>query len=115
MSHTQAVFEHSYQTEHIRQNLHRHGFNVLFPDTNVWDHDIESLLQDMSLKRDPNAPAEVSSEDLEAIQQRADVTHLCEVFEAARSMNPNRDRPWRPMYMQYNALIKRLSALTVVH
>jgi hypothetical protein len=58
----------------------------------VWDRDIESLLRDLSLKRDPNAPAEVSSEDLEAIQQRADVTHLREVFEAAQSINPNRDR-----------------------
>jgi hypothetical protein len=89
MSHTQAVFEHSYQTEHIRQNRHRHRFDVLFPDTNVWDRDIESLLRDLSLKRDPNAPAEVSSEDLEAIQQRADVTHLRKVFEAAQSINPN--------------------------
>jgi hypothetical protein len=114
MSHTQAVFERSYQTGQVRENLHRKRFEGLFPNPDIWDRSIELVLQDMTLKRDQDAPAEVSSKDLATIEDRKDVCHLREAFETKKKIDPRRDGVWRPLYMKYRAFVRRLSELAVV-
>jgi hypothetical protein len=114
MSHTQAVFERSYQTGLVRENLHRKRIEGLFPQPDMWDRNIESQLQDMTLKRDQNAPAEVSAEDLAMIAHRTDVRELREAFESAKKVDSRRDGDWRRFEMKHRARVRRLSELDVV-
>jgi hypothetical protein len=78
MSNTTAVFQKSYQTEHIRVDLLKTRFQQVYSDDGLWDDALERTMRTMSLKRDPNAPTSPSPENLLNIERRQDVSDLRE-------------------------------------
>jgi hypothetical protein len=112
MSNTTAVFQKSYQTEHVRVNLLRTRFKQLYPDDTLWDDGLERAMRTMSLRRDPNAPVAPSPEDLRSIELRKDVSDLRERLRKAKAVNRNRGT-WNALFMQVRNLVQHLSDLSV--
>jgi hypothetical protein len=104
MSNTTAVFQKSYQAEHVRVNLLRTRFKQLYPDDTLWDDGLERAMRTMSLRRDPNAPVAPSPEDLRSIELRKDVSNLRERLRKAKA--GSRDRgTWNTLFMQVCNLV----------
>lgn len=71
ISQTTAVFEKSYQTEHIRDNLTALTFKKVKKDCRFFER-----LRDVSLTADPNAPIYPTDEQLKMIEGREDLMAL---------------------------------------
>ena len=112
MQNTSAVFEKSYQAEHIRVNSLRLRFMPLYPDEEGWrSGPLERAMRTMILKSDPNAPVEPSTEYLQSFERRLDVSTLRRDIKEAKAA---KDREtWRPLYFKVNRLIGNLSKQAV--
>ena len=86
MQNTSAVFERSYQAEHIRVNPLRLRFMPLYPDEEAWHSEpLERAMRTMMLKRDPNASVEPSTEYLQSFERRRDVSALRRDLKEAKA------------------------------
>jgi hypothetical protein len=113
MQNTSAVFEKSYQAEHIRVNPLRLRFMPSYPDEEAWHSEpLEQAMRTMILKRDPNAPVAASTEYLQSFERRRDVFALRRRLDEAKA---TKDRTtWRPLYFQLKRLLDNLSRQAVV-
>src|SRR5437016_4069263 len=112
MSNTSAVFQKSYQAEHVRVNLLRIRFQQMYPHEGTWDDGLERAVRSMSLRRDPGAPVAAGPEDLQSFELREDVSDLRDRLRKAKAANPDR-RTWHAIDMRIRHLIQYLSGLVV--
>ncbi|CAP71387.1 uncharacterized protein PODANS_6_2430 [Podospora anserina S mat+] len=88
MSNTTAVFESSYQPEHIRQEL----MPIIFgTDAAGEHHSLFRSLQRATLLRDVNAPLYPTEEDEKSLRQREDITKLTWEYEQAKTRSSSPD------------------------
>jgi hypothetical protein len=114
MQNTSAVFEKSYQAEHIRANPLRLRFMPLYSDEEEWhSEDLERVMRTMVSRCDPNAPVEPSTEYLQSFGFRRDVSDLRKRIADARAEKNSRREDWRPLYFKYKRLIENLSRQAV--
>lgn len=90
MSSTSAVFQKSYQAEHVRVNLLKTRFKQLYPDEGMWDDGLERAMRTVSLRRDPNAPVAPALEELQSFELCKDVSDLRERLRKAKAANQDR-------------------------
>lgn len=112
MSNTTAVFQKSYQAEHVRVNLLKTRFKSVYPDAGLWDDGLERAMRTMTLRRDPNAPSAPSPEDLQSIELRRDVSDLRERLRMAQAASSDR-MTWNALLMRVRYLVEHLSDLVV--
>lgn len=114
MQNTSAVFERSYQAEHIRENLLRSRFMSQYADEEAWHSEaLERAMRTMILKSDPNAPIEPSNQYLQSFELRRDVTEFRRDIEKGKA-NGDRNK-WRPVYFRLKRLVESLSKQAVKH
>ena len=85
----------------------------LHPDEEAWRSEpLERAMRTMSLKSDPNAPVEPSTEYLQSFERRRDVSDLRRDMEQAKAA---KDRKMcRLLYWKIKRLIENLSRQAVV-
>ncbi|KAK4652909.1 hypothetical protein QC762_0078090 [Podospora pseudocomata] len=88
MSNTTAVFESSYQPEHIRQEL----MPIIFgTDAAGEHHSLFRSLQRATLLRDVNAPLYPTEEDEKSLRLRENITKLTWEYEQAKARSSSPD------------------------
>lgn len=81
MSHSSDVYQNSYQTQRVRQDLQRIAFGVEMTGANGG---LFHLLQRSSLQRDEGAPIYPTQSDLEAMEERKDIKALRAQYDLCR-------------------------------
>ena len=107
LSHTTQVFQTSYQTHLVRENLAEKAFG---PKAGCND-DLVQLLRNMTLSRDENAPTDPTIDDLTGFEKRRDVTKLRTCLQEAHQANNQKEV--RSLTGKLETLIGNLSDLTV--
>lgn len=107
LSNTTQVFQGSYQTKRVREDLMGLAFGSMAGRNNA----LFQRLRNMSLQRDANAPIGPSEEDLREFEQRKDVCDLRGSLEAAKRAGDRKAATALDGQLRY--IIKILSSLKV--
>lgn len=83
LSHTTQVFQTSYQTHLVRENLAEKAFNEKAGS----DGGLVSAMRNMTLNKDANAPIDPTVDNLAAFEKRKDMTEFRAEVKAAQQVN----------------------------
>jgi hypothetical protein len=109
ISHTSGVFESSYQTRYIREDLTKLAFKYIARGNDA----IFRLLRNTSLSRDPGAPTDPTEKDLLKFEQRRDVSSLRAEIKVEKSAGRGDRKSLNPRVIKLCNLVDTLLSLRV--
>ncbi|KAK3332649.1 hypothetical protein B0T19DRAFT_398396 [Cercophora scortea] len=110
LSHTTAVFETSYQPQHLRENLQK----LAFQDEGVLENrELFQMLGRALLMRDEHAPIYVFEVDLHSFELRKDIQELTAKYKAATAEHGANDKISKRICAERFYLRETLSSLAL--